>query len=113
MESALYQDGPIATPSAGAIARLTRLDRDGNVLAQYAYPLDPIQAAPTGTNGDNGFSEILALDDNRALLLERSGVEGGYGVWKMYMRVYAIDTTGVYAFAAAPSLAYAYYNHVA
>ena len=112
-ESALYQDGPIATPSAGAIARLTRLDRDGNVLGQYAYPLDPIQAVPTGKNGDNGVSEILALDDTRALVLERSGVEGADGVWTMYIRLYAIDTTGATDIAAVPSLAKANYIQVA
>ena len=113
MESALYQDGPIATPSAGAIARLTRLDRDGKELAQYAYPLDSIQAVPTGKNGDNGVSEILALDDTRALVLERSGVEGADGVWAMYIRLYAIDTTGATDIAAVPSLASANYIPVA
>ena len=109
MESALYQDGPIATPSAGTIARLTRLDREGKVLAQYAYPLDPIQAVPTGKNGDNGVSEILALDEHRALVLERSGVEGADGIWKLYIRIYAIDTTGATDIAAVPSLATANY----
>jgi hypothetical protein len=109
MESALYQDGPIATPSAGAIARLTRVDREGKELAQYAYPLDPIQAVPTGKNGDNGVSEILALNDHRALVLERSGVEGADGVWTMYIRLYAIDTTGATDIAAVPSLAGANY----
>ena len=109
MESALYQDGPIATPSAGAITRLTRLDRDGNVLAQFAYPLDPIQAVPMGKNGDNGVSEILALDDSRALVLERSGVEGADGIWTLYIRIYAIDTTGATDIAAMPALANANY----
>lgn len=109
MESALYQDGPIATPSAGAIVRLTRLDREGKMLAQYAYPLDPIQAVPTGKNGDNGVGEILALDDRRALVLERSGVEGADGVWKVYIRLYAIDITGATNVAAVPSLASANY----
>ena len=113
MESALYQDGPIATPSAGAIARLTRLDRDGNVLAQFAYPLDPIQAVPTGKNGDNGVSEILVLDDHRALVLERSGVEGADGIWTLYIRIYAIDTTGATDVAAVPALANANYIPVA
>jgi hypothetical protein len=113
MESALYQDGPIATPTAGTVARLTRLDRAGKVLAQFAYPLDPIQAVPTGKNGDNGVSEIVALDDRGALVLERSGVEGGDGVWKMYIRLYAIDTAGATDIAAVPSLAGANYIPVA
>jgi hypothetical protein len=96
-----------------AIARLTRLDRDGNVLAQFAYPLDPIQAVPAGKNGDNGVSEILALDDTHALVLERSGVEGADGVWTMYIRLYAIDTSGATDIASVPSLANANYIQVA
>jgi hypothetical protein len=109
MESALYQDGPLATPSAGTVTRLTRLDRAGRVLAQFAYPLDPIQAVPTGKNGDNGVTEVLALDDRRALVLERSGVEGADGIWKLYIRIYAIDTSGATDIAALPSLANANY----
>jgi hypothetical protein len=113
MESALYQDGPIATTGAGAVARLTHLDRDGKVLAQYAYPVDPIQAVPAGKNADNGVSEFLALDDHRGLVLERSGVEGADGVWKMYIRIYEIDTAGATDIAAVPALAGASYQPVA
>lgn len=110
MESALYQDGAIATPTAGTVLRITRLDRSGKVLAQYAYPVDPIQAVPTGENGDNGVSEILALDDHRALVLERSGVEGADGIWTMYIRIYEIDTKGASNVAKVPSLAGASYK---
>jgi hypothetical protein len=112
MESALYQDGPIATPSAGAVSRITRLGRDGSILAQFAYPVDPIQAVPTGKHGDNGVGEILALDDRHALVLERSGVEGADGVWKVYIRIYAIDTEGATDIAAVPSLTNAGYQPV-
>ena len=107
MESALYQDGPIATPTAGTVARFTRLGLDGTVLGQYAYPLDPIQAVPTGKYGDNGVSEILALDENRLLVLERSGVEAADGKWTMYIRIYeadarqATDVSGIAALAGA------------
>jgi hypothetical protein len=104
MESALYQDGPISTPTAGAVARLTHIDPDGNVLGQFAYPVDPIQAVPTGKNGDNGLSDFLALDAHRALALERSGVEGADGVWTLYIRIYEIDTSGATDVAALPSL---------
>lgn len=112
MESALYQDGPIATPTAGTVARLTHLDRGGKVLAQFAYPVDPIQAVPTGKNGDNGVSEILALDDSHALVLERSGVEGADGIWTMYIRIYAIDIAGATDVSAVQSLANAKYQPV-
>jgi hypothetical protein len=104
MESAIYEDGPIATVEAGAVSRLTRLDRSGTVLGQYAVPIDPIQAKPAGKNGDNGLSEILALDDHRLLELERSGVEGADGVWTMYIRLYEIDVGTATDIQAMPSL---------
>jgi hypothetical protein len=88
MESALYQDGPIATTTAGTVARFSKFDRNNKLLAQYAYPVDPIQAMPTGKNADNGVSEVLALDENRLLVIERSGVEGAGGKWTMYIRLY-------------------------
>jgi hypothetical protein len=113
-ESALFQDGPIATPSAGAVTRITHLDRDGKVLAQFAYPLDPIQGVPAGKGGgDNGVAEFLALDDTHALALERSGVEGADGIWTLYIRIYAIDSTGATDIAALSSLAGASYQPVA
>lgn len=112
MESALYQDGPIATTDAGTVTRLTHLDRDGKLLAQYAYQLDPIQAVPTGKNADNGVSEYLAIDDHRGLMLERSGVEGADTIWKLYIRIYEIDTTDATDIASVPALAGASYKPV-
>lgn len=91
METATYQDGPVATVEAGTVARIARLDRSGKVLAQYAYPVDPIQARPAGKGADNGVSEILALDDTRLLVVEHCGVEGADGIWANYIRVYEID----------------------
>ena len=105
MESALYQDGPIATTTAGTVARFTKFDRDGKLLGQYAYPVDPIQAVPTGKNADNGVSEVLALDDNRLLVLERSGVEGANGIWTLYIRLYQAEVGDATDIAGAPALA--------
>ena len=105
MESALYEDGPVATVDAGTTARLTRISRDGEVIAQYAYPLDPIQAKPTGKSADNGLSEFIALDDTRGLALERSGVEGADGIWTLYIRVYETDTAGAADVKDVPALA--------
>jgi len=88
MESALYQDGPVATVDAGAIARFTKFDRDGKMRGQYAYQLDPIQAKSAGEHSDNGVSEILALDDDRLLVIERSGVNEGNNHWTLHIRLY-------------------------
>jgi hypothetical protein len=105
MESALIEDGPIATTEAGTLARFTKFDRDGEVLGQYAYPVDPIQAVPTGKNADNGVSEILALDDDRLLVLERSGVEGADGIWTLYIRLYEAAVGEATDVSAIPALA--------
>jgi hypothetical protein len=110
MESALYEDGPIATTSAGTVARFSKFDRNGKLLAQYAYPVDPIQAVPTGLGADNGVSEILALDDDRLLVLERSGVSRADGIWTMYIRLYEAEVGDATDVAAIPALAGASYK---
>jgi len=95
MESAIYEDGPTATPTAGATARLVHLDRDGKLLGEVAYPLDAIPAAPgPGKAADNGISDILAADDHHLIVIERAGVQAASGAYKVYVRLYEIDTTG-------------------
>ncbi|MGF9966019.1 esterase-like activity of phytase family protein [Bacillus rhizoplanae] len=95
MEGPLYQDGPIPTPNSGALSRITQYDRKGNVLGQYAYPVDPIPATPApGKYADNGVSEILAVNNHELLTVERSGVQGADGTFKNYIRIYEIDLNG-------------------
>ncbi|KAF1042082.1 MAG: hypothetical protein GAK35_02927 [Herbaspirillum frisingense] len=91
MEEPLYQDGPVASVEHGALARITRYGRDGAMLAQYAYPLDPIPHAPGGKYADNGLSEILAVDDTRLLVLERAGIQGKDGIFSFHIRLYEMD----------------------
>jgi len=111
MEAPLYQDGPLAGIERGAVSRITRFDRAGRVLAQYAYPLDPIQSRPApGRFADNGVSEILAVNEHQLLALERSGVQDAAGVFKFYIRLYRFDTdraTDVRNVAALAGAAYA------
>jgi len=104
MEAPLIQDGPVSSVRAGGLTRISRLERSGRVLAQYAYRLDPIQAAPK-RRGDNGVSEILALDDRRLLVLERSGVEDARGGFAYHCRLYLAEITGAEDVAARVSLA--------
>lgn len=92
MEWPLVQDGPIPSVAEGGLTRLSRLDRSGKLLAQYAYRIDPVQvASPVGV-GDNGISEILTLDDHRLLVLERSGIKHGDGHYSYHIRLYLADT---------------------
>lgn len=103
MEAPLVRDGPVSTVSRGGLTRITRLDRQGGIVAQYAYRLDPIQAAPA-RRGDNGISEILAVDDHQLLVLERSGVEDGLGRFTFHCRLYLVDVRGAEDVAARASL---------
>jgi hypothetical protein len=95
LEGPMYQDGPEPTPTQGAVNRITHFTRDGKVLGQYAYPLEPIPATPgKGKYADNGISEILSLSEKRMLVMERSGVQADDGTYKDYVRLYEIDTEG-------------------
>jgi hypothetical protein len=106
VEGPLWQDGPVPAISAGALTRLTRLARDGTMLAQYAYPLDPVPLAPAaGKQADNGISEILALADNRLLVLERSGRQDESGAWRFTARLYVADFTDATDVGTMPALA--------
>ncbi|MDF5752427.1 esterase-like activity of phytase family protein [Spongiactinospora sp. TRM90649] len=102
VEGPLYQDGEPVTAEHGAPARITVWNRGGSPRAQYAYPLDPLPAAPVppARLSDSGVSEILALDSHRYLALERSWIEGaGYAA-----RLYEIDLRGATNVLARDSL---------
>ena len=69
MEGPGYNDGEMPTESVGALTRITRFDVESRMAtAQYAYPLDPVTAGP---GGDNGLSDLVALDDENFLAIER------------------------------------------
>ena len=93
MEGSLLQDDTLPTIDTGANARITQYDRKGNVLAEYAYPLDPLPEKP-GKNKDanNGITEILAVNDHEFLALERASVQTNDDVYNNYVKVYKYRT---------------------
>ena len=92
MEAALYQDGDISSVDAGSYSRITKYNRSGDIIAQYAYQIDAIPAKPgSGKNADNGVSEMLAINDHQFLILERSGVQAADGNYSNYIRIYEAD----------------------
>ncbi len=79
MEGPLIQDGSMPATDHGAWSRFSRYDRApshgfGPLAMQLAYPIDPIPAghALMPLRAINGVTEILALDANRFLVLERA-----------------------------------------
>ncbi|MCM5704548.1 esterase-like activity of phytase family protein [Larsenimonas salina] len=90
-ENALVQDGPAASANTGSPARLLEfeLGEDGAQHA-YVYPTEPIPERPASDDGfsTNGLVELLALDDDHLLALERGFAEGVGNT----IRLYEIDT---------------------
>lgn len=109
MEAPLWQDGLPAGPARGAMVRITRLERTGRQAAQYAYPLDPVPVAPApGGLSDNGVAEILAIDDARLLVLERSGSQNADGQFAFHVRLYEAMVDGATDVSASAALAGAF-----
>lgn len=80
MEGPGYDDGPPPDEQHGARTRVVRFDVDtGTVDGRYNYPLDPVSAGP---GGDNGLSDLVALDDENFLVIER-----GFGT-RVAVRIY-------------------------
>lgn len=106
LEAPLQQDGPVPTVSAGALCRMTQLDRTGKVLRQVAYPADPIPAAPgPGKAAETGIAEVLATGADTLLVLERAAVQGADGIYRNHIRLYETDVAGATDVAALPALA--------
>ncbi len=90
VEEPLYEDGPRADVDyAGAPVRILKYDAvTRKPIAQYAYLLDAVARKPNpGTAFRvNGISEIMALDDHRLLVMERSFSMGNsYCTIKIYI----------------------------
>lgn len=111
-EGPRYEDGPAPTPTAGAVSRITVFDRaTGTAQAQYAYPVERVQAepVPAGQFAVSGATEILAITDTRFLVLERSFSVGVVG---NQVRLYEIDVSRATDVSNTPALAGAGYAPV-
>src|SRR3546814_15961995 len=72
MEVPLWQDGPVPTPSAGAMARLKQYSCGGQMLRQVAYPIEAVPWAPAwGKFVDHGVPAIIAVGYAGFLIVER------------------------------------------
>ncbi len=112
MEAPLYEDGPVPTLDHGAMARFSRVARDGALVAQYAYPVDPVPLPGVAGHrlSDNGVSEILAIGDGSLLVVERAGHEVGDLLFDFSIRLYVARIDDATDIAAVPSLVGASYR---
>ncbi|MFM9957936.1 MAG: esterase-like activity of phytase family protein [Phycisphaerales bacterium] len=78
-ENALKQDGPAAAVGVASPARILRYDLNTNLPAQeFAYITDPVAVAPVpaGSFATNGLVDMLALDEQNFIAIERSFSNG-------------------------------------
>lgn len=77
------------------VSRITKYDANGNIIAQYAYFTDNPSAIGATSNG---ISEILALDDNTFLVMERGDnrnqVGATQGASRNRVRIYKVSLIG-------------------
>jgi hypothetical protein len=81
-ENALYQDGPAATIANGSPSRLMRYDLKHDRLdRQWIYETDPVAQPPVPPDAFsvNGLVELLPLDDEFLIAMERSFSVGAPG----------------------------------
>ena len=96
MEGPGYNDGDMPTGNAGALTRVTRFDVETRTAtAQYAYPVDKVGS---GSQGNNGLTDLVALDDENFLSVER-----GYGT-HVQASVYRVSVGDAEDVLARPSL---------
>lgn len=91
-EEPLYQDGPRADVFPNdAYTRIIKYDvKTKKPVAQYAYLLEPVAHAPIPANAFkvNGISEILAVGNDKLLIMERSFSTGNLNCT---VRVFEVD----------------------
>ncbi|MBZ0058981.1 MULTISPECIES: esterase-like activity of phytase family protein [unclassified Leclercia] len=99
-EGALKQDGPLASPINSSPVRILKFrypsdETKPKLESVYLYNVDPVSHISRFGINDNGISEILALNDNQLLVIERSGrnVSEGYNDWDFSIKVWLADTS--------------------
>ena len=93
LENALAQDGPTADVGVPSRSRLLRFDlRTPGRPAEFVYVVDAVSPAPPDAEAarGNGLSDLLPIDDEHVLVLERQFIEGiGNG-----LRIYEVSLEG-------------------
>lgn len=111
LEAPLVEDGPLPTRDSGAALRFTRLARSGvgqdSAAQQFVYPLESLSREGRGGRhrADNGVSEILAIDQDTLLVVERAGHEIDEGVFAFTVRLYLAEVGSADDVATWPTLA--------
>ena len=98
-ENALFQDGPPATVANGSPARILRYDlKRKRVERQWIYNTDPVAEPPVPPTAFavNGLVELLPLDDDSLIAMERSFSVGALGTGNT-IKLYEVSLRGTTA----------------
>ena len=113
LEQPLAQDGPVSSASAGGRVRLLEFVPAGDTWTpgrEWAYDLDPtprqIGYGGPCTDGENGLSELYALDDHQLIALERACLNAAAGQPAFNpVRLHLVDLAGAEDVSSHSSLA--------
>ncbi|MCY9855869.1 esterase-like activity of phytase family protein [Vibrio mediterranei] len=98
-ESSLIQDGDQSTPVLPATSRILKYSIDDNseftLVGEYTYIVSRIEKTSIFGIHDNGVSDILALDNDHLLVMERNGfaVKKGFCCFDFNINVFKADLT--------------------
>nr|WP_241391562.1 esterase-like activity of phytase family protein [Yersinia frederiksenii]ULG19855.1 hypothetical protein 49p1_00146 [Yersinia frederiksenii] len=97
-ESALKQDGEISTTTRSSPVRILKyaLNQSGDVgdlIGEFIYNVDPVPQVTSHGVSDNGLSEVLAVSDDKLLIIERSGrnASKGFSEFDFSIKTYLAD----------------------
>jgi hypothetical protein len=113
LEQPLAQDGPMSSPARGGRVRLVEFVPEGERYRpgrEWAYDLDAtprrIGYTTVCQDGENGLSELYALDDHRFIALERACLFGAVGRPAFNpVRLHLVDVEGADDVSAHASIA--------
>ncbi|UYL10033.1 esterase-like activity of phytase family protein [Bdellovibrio sp. SKB1291214] len=98
LEAPLTQDIDMETETDGVIVRILKFEDRGaqrgyfTPASEFAYRVAPYNDNQIGREVFKGVSEILALSDNKVIVLERGARLHGKG-WKYTVSLYVADLT--------------------
>ncbi|WP_413577039.1 esterase-like activity of phytase family protein [Bdellovibrio sp. HCB290] len=98
LEAPLTQDIDMETEASGVIVRLLKFeDRSAErgyftPISEFAYKVEPYRDSQIGREIFKGVSEILALSENKVIVLERGARLHGKG-WKSTVSLFVADLT--------------------
>ncbi|MNL03545.1 hypothetical protein D3C87_1240860 [compost metagenome] len=94
-EGSLFQDVSMAGSEKGEVIRLLKFDFKDSWKAskEYAYRMEPLVANDIGPQVFVGVSEILALSDDKVIVMERGVRISPAKIWSNRVTLYLADLT--------------------